>query len=135
MLKSDSEDLISGRPILQAEGQFVACHFSPSEYVPFRKIGSRQLKEILRKAADKQDNYEVGQFCIALLWINMSKLTFNSPAGFCSILRLLRERALLRFEMIVSFCVKLLSLERKEDPTAGKGFIEEHYWGLHVRFH
>ena len=66
MSKSDSEGLISGRPILQAEGQFVACHFSTSEYVPFRKIGRRELKEILRRAADKQDNYEVGKFCIVL---------------------------------------------------------------------
>ena len=67
MMKSDSEGLVSGRPILQAEGQFVACHFSPSEYVPLRKIGRRELKEILRRAAEKQSNYEVGGFCIVLL--------------------------------------------------------------------
>jgi len=66
MSKSDSEGLTSGRPILQAEGQFVACHFNPSEYVPFRKIGRRELKEILRKAADKQVNYEVGNLYIVL---------------------------------------------------------------------
>lgn len=64
MLKSGTEGLISGQPILQTEGQFVACHFSPSEYVPFRKIGRRELKEILRKAADKQDSYEVGHLAI-----------------------------------------------------------------------
>lgn len=66
MSKRESEGLISGQPILQAEGQFVACHFSPPEYVPCRKIGRRELKEILRRAADKQDNYEVGIFCIVL---------------------------------------------------------------------
>ena len=66
MSKSDSEGLYSGQPILQAEGQFVACHFSPSEYVPFRKIGRRELKEILRRAADKQVNYEVRNFYIVL---------------------------------------------------------------------
>ena len=54
-MKSDSEGLTSGRPILYAEGQFVACHYSPSEYVPFRKIGIRNLKEIVRKASDTEN--------------------------------------------------------------------------------
>lgn len=50
MLKSDNEVLFSGRPILYAEGQFVACHFNPSQYVPFRKIGKNNLNEELRRA-------------------------------------------------------------------------------------
>ena len=50
MLKSDSKSLFLGTPILYAEGQFVACHFSPSNYVPFRKIGKKHLEEELRRA-------------------------------------------------------------------------------------
>ncbi|CAH3028639.1 unnamed protein product, partial [Porites evermanni] len=42
--------LTSGRPVLHAEGQFVECHFSTSQFVPFRRVGKRQLKEILREA-------------------------------------------------------------------------------------
>ena len=63
MLRSDSEGLISGRPILHAEGQFVACHYSPSQYVPCRKIGRRHFKEILRRATGFENcdkvNFEV----------------------------------------------------------------------------
>lgn len=43
-------ELTSGRPVLHAEGQFVECHFSTSQFVPFRRVGKRQLKEILREA-------------------------------------------------------------------------------------
>ncbi|CAH3151043.1 unnamed protein product [Porites lobata] len=43
-------ELTSGRPVLHAEGQFVECHFSTSQFVPFRKVGKKQLKEILREA-------------------------------------------------------------------------------------
>lgn len=55
MLKSDSKSLFSGTPILYAEGQFVACHFSPSNYVPFRKIGKKHLEEELRRAMCTED--------------------------------------------------------------------------------
>lgn len=44
------DELTSGRPVLHAEGQFVECHFSTSQFVPFRRVGKRQLKEILREA-------------------------------------------------------------------------------------
>ncbi|KAM7431716.1 hypothetical protein ABFA07_017759 [Porites harrisoni] len=44
------KELTSGRPVLHAEGQFVECHFSTSQFVPFRRVGKRQLKEILREA-------------------------------------------------------------------------------------
>ncbi|KAJ7377903.1 hypothetical protein OS493_025797 [Desmophyllum pertusum] len=63
MLRSDSEGLISGRPILHAEGQFVVCHYSPSQYVPCRKIGRRHFKEILRRATGFENcdkvNFEI----------------------------------------------------------------------------
>jgi len=75
MLKSGTEGLISGQPILQAEGQFVACHFSPSEYVPFRKIGRRELKEILRKAADKQDSFKVGHYIWQYTFVDFARIT------------------------------------------------------------
>ncbi|CAH3193406.1 unnamed protein product, partial [Porites evermanni] len=42
--------LTCGRPVLYAEGQFVECHFSTSQFAPFRRVGKRQLKEILREA-------------------------------------------------------------------------------------
>lgn len=66
MLKSDSKSLFSGTPILFAEGQFVACHFSPSNYVPFRKIGKKHLEEELRRAMCTEDRrtdalFEVGK--------------------------------------------------------------------------
>ena len=66
MLKSDSKSLFSGTPILYAEGQFVACHFSPSNYVPFRKIGKKHLEEELRRAMCTEDSrtdalFEVGK--------------------------------------------------------------------------
>lgn len=55
--------LTSGRPILRAENQFVECHFSHSQFVPFRKVGRRQLKEILRRAtahnSDKRKSSKV----------------------------------------------------------------------------
>lgn len=44
------DELTSGWPVLHAEGQFVECHFSTSQFVPFRRVGKRQLKEILREA-------------------------------------------------------------------------------------
>ncbi|XP_073228630.1 uncharacterized protein [Porites lutea] len=43
-------ELTCGRPVLYAEGQFVECHFSTSQFAPFRRVGKRQLKEILREA-------------------------------------------------------------------------------------
>ena len=55
MLESDSESLFSGRPILYAEGQFVACHFGSSQYVPFKKIGKRHLNEVLRRATGTEN--------------------------------------------------------------------------------
>lgn len=46
----DNARLTSGRPILHAEGQFMLSHYSPSQFVPMKTIGARNLKEVLRKA-------------------------------------------------------------------------------------
>ena len=84
--------LTSGRPILRAEDQFLACHFSPSQFVPFRKIGRRQLKEILRMAAtsdssDKERSFKVNstlkEICIVPLFLrNMFRLVFIDKCPF-----------------------------------------------------
>ena len=58
-------ELTSGRPVLHAEGQFVECHFSTSQFVPFRKVGKKQLKEILREAVanDSPKHSKVRIYC------------------------------------------------------------------------
>ena len=77
-------ELTSGRPVLHAEGQFVECHFSTSQFVPFRRVGKRQLKEILREAVAndslkhscKQKRFKVFQDSLGL-WI--PRLGFLTP--------------------------------------------------------
>lgn len=59
--------LTSGRPILHAESQFVECHFSRSQFVPYRKVGRRHLKEILRKATANDSGKETSPKVTILL--------------------------------------------------------------------
>ena len=58
-------ELTSGRPVLHAEGQFVECHFSTSQFVPLRRVGKKQLKEILREAVanDSPKHSKVRIYC------------------------------------------------------------------------
>ena len=59
----DNARLTSGRPILHAEGQFMLSHYSPSQFVPMKTIGARNLKEVLRKAiaeSNGNQSLEVG---------------------------------------------------------------------------
>ena len=84
-------ELTSGRPVLHAEGQFVECHFSTSQFVPFRRVGKRQLKEILREAVAndrpkhscKQKRFKVFQDCLGF-WISCSGF-HNLNSGFQSL--------------------------------------------------
>ena len=66
------------------------CHFSTSQFVPFRRVGKRQLKEILREAvangspkhSRKQKRFKVFQDSLGF-WI--PRLGFRTPVLDCGI--------------------------------------------------
>ena len=87
--------ILAGRPILHAEGHFVACHFIPCQYVPFTKIGRGNLKDILRKATDKTKSHErkVRKFflCQRLRMLNKYPLIHRLGLALC-LLSFIKER-------------------------------------------
>ena len=73
-------ELTSGRPVLHAEGQFVECHFRTSQFVPFRRVGKRQLKEILREAvADDSPKHSCKQKRFKVFQDSLPRLGFRTP--------------------------------------------------------